>query len=448
MAIKSMTEGKPGRLIFGFSIPLMAGNVFQQLYTTVDTMVVGQALGVRGLAAFGADDWLAWMMLGIVQGAAQGFSIRMTHEFGARDEKALRKTIGNSIIIALLFSLFLVVLGQIFAAPALHLLNTKPEVFPDAITYLRLYYWGAPIMMMYNLAASILRALGDSRTPLHAMIVASITNIILDILFVMVWGWGIAGAAIATMIAQFVSVLFCLYFMRRIELIRLHKSDYKVEMKRARNLLFLGLPMAFQNVMIAVGGMVIQAIVNGYSIAFIAGITAINKLYGLLEIAATSYGFAMVTFTGQNLGAGKKERISQGVHGGLIISVLTSITVAAMMFVFGREIIGIFISGTPSEVKEAIGVGYEYLKVMSVFLPVLYCLHVIRSTIQGIGNTILPMISGVSEFVMRTMSILILPSLIGASGVYFAEVSAWFGAMFVLVPSYFALMKSVNVFHK
>lgn len=444
VSVKDMTKGNPGKLILGFSIPLMAGNVFQQLYTTVDTMVVGQVLGVSGLAAFGADDWLSWMMLGIVQGAAQGFAIRMTHEFGAKDEKALRKTVGNAVILAIAFSLVMVLIGQLLAAPALHLLRTKEQVFPNAITYLRLYYFGAPVMMMYNLFASMLRALGDSKTPLNAMIVASITNIGLDVLFVMGFHWGIAGAAIATIIAQVVAAVFCLIVMRKISILHLKKSDFQMDISRAKNLLYLGMPMAFQNIMIAVGGMVIQAVVNGFSIAFIAGITAINKLYGLLEIAATSYGFSMVTYTGQNLGAGQKKRIRQGVRDGLVISVLTSLVMMVVMFVFGRAIVGIFISGTPSEVKEAIEVGYSYLKVMSIFLPVLYCLHVIRSAIQGVGNTLLPMLSGVSEFIMRTASILLLPALIGESGVYFAEVSAWFGAMFVLVPSYFIIIGRIT----
>lgn len=439
--IQSMTEGKPAKLIFTFALPLMVGNVFQQLYTVVDTMVVGKYLGVGALAALGAADWMNWMMLGIVQGFTQGCAIRMSREFGAGNYPRLRDVIGNAGVLSALFSLLLVGAGQLAARPVLVLLQTPGDILGDALLYLRIMYLGVPVMMAYNLLACVLRSLGDGKTPLQAMAVASVTNIALDLLFVMVFQWGIAGAAAATLIAQVVSGLFCLYHIGKLEVLRLSRDNLRLQKEVAPQLLGLGFPMAFQNCIIAVGGMIVQFVVNGSGVVFIAGFTATNKLYGVLEIAATSYGYAMITYVGQNLGAGRHRRIRQGVRSALAIAAATSLVIAAVMLVFGRAILGCFISGTPREVEQAMETAYFYLAVMSVGLPVLYVLHVVRSAIQGMGNTALPMASGVVEFIMRTATALYLPLAVGEVGIFFAEPAAWLGADVVLAVSYFAVAK-------
>ena len=209
-------------------------------------------------------------------------------------------------------------------------------------------------------------------------------------------------------------------------------------------LLSLGSPMAAQNAIIAIGGMIITAVVNGYGVAFIGGYTAANKLYGILEIAATSYGYAMITYVGQNLGAEKYDRIRQGMGRAVAISLVTSAAIALVMLVFAESIVGSFISGTPAEVAEAIKFGCQYLSIMSICLPVLYILHVTRSAVQGMGNTVLPMVSGISEFVMRTGGVLLLPAVMGETGIFLAEVLAWLGADLILVPSYFITMKKIS----
>lgn len=313
--IKNMTEGKPVFLIISFALPLMVGNVFQQLYTVVDTMVVGKALGVGALAALGAADWLNWMMLGTIQGLTQGFGILMAQEFGAGRHERLRKVVGNATVLSALGALLLLIAGQLVARPVLVLLQTPEEIIGNALLYLRIMFLGIPIVMAYNFLATILRSLGDGKTPLHAMIVAALTNIALDLLFVLVFGWGIAGAAVATLIGQLVSSLFCLWHIRKIEMLALKKPDFCMEGYLGKKLLYLGSPMALQGVIISVGGMIVQFVVNGFGVLFIAGFTATNKLYGVLEVAATSYGYAMVTYVGQNLGAGKIDRIRKGVRG-------------------------------------------------------------------------------------------------------------------------------------
>lgn len=442
--IKNMTDGKPGKLIFAFAIPLMAGNVFQQLYTVVDTMVVGKFLGVQALAALGAADWLNWMMLGIIQGFTQGFGIQMAQDFGAEDFKRLRKTVGNSVLLTLISALLLVLLGQLIARPILQILQTPPEIIRYTLLYTRIMFAGVPIVMAYNLLACILRALGDSKTPLRAMILASLLNIGLDVLFVFVFRWGIAGAAIATLIAQVFSSIFCFRHIRHIEILRLSKEDYHLEGLLSKKLLGLGFPMAFQNAIIAIGGMIVQAVVNTFGVIFIAGFTATNKLYGLLEIAATSYGYAVVTYVGQNLGAGKVKRIRTGTWSAVLLACLTSLGIAAVMILFGRPIVGSFLSGTPEQVAEAMKTAYHYLVIMSVCLPILYVLHVVRSAIQGMGNTFLPMLSGIAEFIMRTGSALLLPGLLGETGIFYAEVLAWLGADMVLIPSFFIVIHKIQ----
>lgn len=443
--IKSMTEGKPGKLIFTFALPLMAGNVFQQLYTVVDTAVVGKYLGVKALAALGASDWLNWMMLGIIQGFTQGFAILMAQEFGAGHHDRLRKVIGSSGILSAAFAILLVAAGQLIAKPVLLLLQTPEAIMGGTLLYLRIMFLGIPIVMAYNLLACILRSLGDGQTPLYAMVVASLANIALDLLFVMVFNWGIAGAAAATLIAQLISSIYCLYHISKIQIMRFTKKDFRPENGLFGKLLGLGFPMAFQNCIIAIGGMIVQFVVNGAGVIFIAGFTATNKLYGLLEIAATSYGYAMITYVGQNMGAGKTERIHRGMRSAVALALVTSLCIGAAMLVFGRLILSCFISGTPEEVEQTMKIAYFYLAIMSICLPILYILHVVRSAIQGMGNTLLPMLSGIAEFVMRTSTALLLPLAVGETGIFFAEIAAWIGADIILVISYFITVKKLPV---
>ena len=442
--IKDMTTGKPLPLIISFALPLMVGNIFQQLYTVVDTMVVGKALGVDALAALGATDWLYWMLLGMIQGVTQGFGILMAREFGAKQYENLRSVIGSSVTLAALATVLFLILGQAVAKPVLQLLNTPAEIMDGSLLYLRIMFLGIPIVMAYNLLATILRSLGDGQTPLQAMIIAALSNIALDLLFVLVFHWGIAGAATATLIAQGISSIYCLLRIRKIDFMTLKTHHFTLKPAMAGRLLSLGSPMAAQNAIIAIGGMIIQGVVNGYGVAFIGGFTAANKLYGVLEIAATSYGYAMITYVGQNLGAAKIHRIKSGMGWATAVALATSALIATVMLLLGQSIIGAFISGTPAEVADATKVGYTYLSIMSICLPVLYILHVTRSAVQGMGNTVLPMVSGIAEFIMRTGGVLILPALMGENGIFIAEVLAWLGADMILVPSYFVMLKRIS----
>ena len=346
-----------------------------------------------------------------------------------------------SWVLSAISALVLVALGQVAVVPILGLLQTPDAIKGNTVLYLRIMFGGVPIVMAYNLFAGMIRSLGDSKTPLYAMIVASCINISLDLLFVLVFHWGIAGAAVATLIAQVFAAGYCLWHLRKIPILNMQREDFRLDWSQAGQLLQLGFPMAFQNAIISVGGMIVQSVVNGFGMIFIAGFTATNKLYGILEIAATSYGYAMISYVGQNLGARKIERIRAGQRAAIGLAMATSCIIAAVMIGFGRWIVGCFISGTPQEVEAATQVAYRYLVIMSGCLPVLYVLHVTRSCVQGMGNTVLPMLSGVSEFVMRTGAALLLPMAMGQAGIFYAEVLAWAGADLILVPSYFVVSK-------
>ncbi len=442
--IRTMTEGNSAKIIFFFALPLMFGNIFQQMYTVVDTMIVGQALGVQALAALGAADWLNWMVLGSIQGISQGFAILMAQEFGAGNIKQLQKVIGSSVILSAAASILFLIVTQSIALPVLEILQTPEEIMGMSLLYLRVMFLGIPVVMAYNVLASILRALGDGKTPLYAMVVASFINIALDLLFVLVFHWGIAGAAAATVIAQLCSSLYCFSAIRKITIFSFEKEDFHADGVICKKLLSLGAPMAFQNAIIAVGGMIVQFVVNGFGVLFIAGFTATNKLYGILEIAATSYGYAMVTYVGQNLGAGRIKRIRHGVRNAMIIAVLTAFAITVVMLLFGKGILGCFISGTPEEFDATMQIAFHYLAIMSVCLPVLYILHVLRASLQGMGDTMLPMMSGVAEFVMRTGSAILLPALMGEEGIFYAEILAWIGADVILIWSYFFRIRGVE----
>lgn len=432
-----MTQGSPLRLIITFALPLMAGNVFQQLYTVVDTAVVGQVVGVGALASLGAADWLNWMVLGIIQGLTQGFSILMAQNFGAEDHRGLSRSIGTSVTLCVISAAVLLLGSQLAAEPVLRLLNTPADIMDGALLYLRIVFGGIPVIMAYNLLASILRALGDSKTPLYAMIVAALINVVLDLLFVMGFHWGIAGAAAATVIAQFFSSVYCFRNVRRITIIRLEKGDLKPTRELTGILMKLASPIALQNAIISVGGMVVQAVINRYGMLFIAGFTATNKLYGILEIAATSYGYAVTSYVGQNLGGGLVGRIKQGMRAATLVALGTSAVIAGAMLLFGNFFLRLFISGTPEEIDTSMQIAYHYLAIMSVCLPILYMLHIYRSALMGLGDTVVPMLSGFAEMAVRIAVALFLPMLMGQEGIFFAEVGAWTAAAILLVAAYF-----------
>ena len=444
MQTKDMTSGSPAGLILRFALPLMLGNVFQQFYTFVDTMVVGQALGVKALAALGAAEWLTFLMFGLVQGLVQGFSLVMARQFGAGDDKGLKKAVAGAVWLSLGAAVLFTALGQLMLRPVLQLLRTPAEIIDLTLIYLRILYASLPVAFAYNLLAALLRALGNSKTPLQAMTLSSFCNIALDLLFVFGFGWGIQGAAAATVLAQLLAACFCFVKLRGSGLFSLGNKEYYPDRDVIKEQLKLGLPMGLQNMITAMGGLIVQSVINGFGVLFIAGYTAANKLYGLLEIAASSYGYAMSTYSGQNMGAARYDRIGKGLRAANLIGAATALLMSAIMVFFGKPVLGCFLTGDSVTVEGAMRIGYHFLLVLAVFFPFLYILYVTRSCIQGMGNSPLPMISSIVQLVMRTGCALLLPALIGESGVFYGEVCAWLGADLLLAFSYFYCMKKLR----
>ena len=434
----NMTEGRPVRLLLVFALPLMFGNVFQQLYTVVDTAIVGRGVSLDALAAVGAVDWLCWLILGLALGFSQGFAVKMSQDFGADDREGLRRTIGASARLSVIIAVVTVAASEAALPLFLRLLRVRPELAGMSDLYLRILFAGTPIVLFYNFCASVLRAVGNSRTPLIAMIIASVTNIGLDLLTVFVFGWGIAGAAGATLAAQALSGVICAVSIARTPELRFGREHLRRDRALTRRLLALGLPVALQNTVISVGGVVVQTIVNGYDVAFIAGFTATNKLYGLLEIAALSYGYAVTTYVGQNFGARRADRVRAGMRAGVLLSLVTAAVIAGAMILWGRQATMLFLSSEDPAVELAAGrTAYRYLVIMSAALPVLYLLYLYRAALQGMGDTVIPMVSGIVEFVMRVGVAVIVFFTGHRNNIFFSEVTAWIGAALLLGIAYY-----------
>ena len=441
--VKSMTQGKPGKLIFFFAIPLMLGNMFQQFYTIADTLIVSRVLGVNALAALGAADWYNYMMLSVVQAIAQGFSILLALDFGAEKYAHLKKATAHAISLSVILTLLLTAAAQLSLNPVLALLRTPQEVRPMTFLYLRIIFAGIPAQMLFNFGASVLRALGNSRSPLHAMVFSSFMNIGLDLLFVLVFHFGIAGAAVATVMSQAASGIWCLLVIRKIPYLRISRQDFQREKGLDGRLLFLSVPMVLQNVLISVGGMIVEYVANGMGVTFVAGFTATNKLYGAIEMAAVAYGYSMVTYMGQNYGAGRSDRIRKGYRSAILIAIATGAVLGYGMILAGHAVTGAFLTGNSAEANQARQIAFHYLFIVCSTLPILYVLHVTRSALQGLGDTVMPMVSGVAEFAMRTFMALVMTGVLGGVSIMYGEVVAWIGADLILAGALIGRFKKL-----
>lgn len=432
-----MTAGSPARLILSFAWPLILANVGQQLYMVVDASIVGRGVGVKALAAVGSTDWSYWLVLWTITGLTQGFSVFVARHFGHGDYGQMNRAIAVSAVLCAAIGAALTVAGLVAARPLLVLLDTPADILDGAETYLSTMFAGTLAVAAYNLAASILRAFGDGASPLHAMFMAAFVNLGLDLLFVLALGLGIFGAALASVIAQLASFAYCLWQISRIECVRIGKRELAPGQGTAKALLLFGLPIAVQYTVIAVSGMVLQSAVNGQGTAFVAGFTATNKLYGLLESTAIALGFAFSTFFAQNYGAGNKGRVRDGVKVGLKIAVALALAVAGLMAAFGGTLLLAFIDAAESEGAVAWQVAWHYLTVMSGCLVVLYAIHVYRNALQGLGVAKWSMFSGFAECAIRGLMATAAVSWAGREALFFTEPAAWLGALaFIMLPYY------------
>lgn len=447
---RDMTTGSPTKHILLFCLPIIAGNAFQQLYSLVDSFVVGQ-LSVDSLNAVASAGWLDWTVLSLAIGLAQGFAIQVAQSFGAGDHRQMQRAIGQSLLLSVVTVVVVEALAQIFIRPVLVLMDMPEQTIDMTESYLRIIYAGLPLVMGFNLFGGFLRSVGDSTTPLVAMTIAALTNIVLDVVLVLYTPLGVNGAAIATVSAQGLSCLICLIAVVRMPLMRVRREDLRVDGAMCRRLMTLGIPIAFQNLIISIGGLVLQKIVNGlrYVLAagynFVAGFNTTSRLVGLIEMAGASLGNAVGTFAGQNLGAGRLDRVRLGMRRAAQIGVGLGLFVGLVMVLFGKGLLGLFLTDEdPQKVADVLAIAYRYLVVMSVGLPMLYLLFGYRTTLQGVGDTFIPMVSGFVELVMRILCALVLPGLMGEWGVYIAEIAAWVGAAVLLMWGYYRRMRALE----
>ena len=434
---RDMTTGSPTRHLIFFTLPIIAGNAFQQLYSLVDSFVVGQ-VSVDALTAVASAGWLDWLVLSLAIGLAQGFGIQVAQSFGAGDYDELHRAVGQSLILSVATVVVVELLAQVFIWPILVMMDMPDLTIRMTESYLRIIFAGLPLVMGFNLFSGFLRSVGNSVTPLIAMICAALTNMVLDVLFVMGFGWGVEGAALATISGQGLSCLICLIAVLRTPVMHISRSDLRFDGKMCARLMKLGIPISFQNLIISIGGLALQKVVNGFRYAFVAGFNAANRLVGLLELAGASLGNAVGTFAGQNLGAGRIDRVKLGQRRAAQLSILLGVLVGGVIILFGKAILGLFITDSdPVKVAETLEVAYQYLTVMCIGLPMLYLLFTYRTTLQGIGDTFIPMVSGFVELVMRIACAVALPLVMGEWGIYLSEIAAWVGAAILLMWGYY-----------
>lgn len=442
---KDMTQGSPTKLILLFMLPILAGNVFQQLYSLVDTLVVGRVEGVTALAAVSSAGWLDWTMLGLAMGLAQGFAIQIAQCFGAGDQEDLRRSLGQSLTLSVLVVVVLEIVAQLLLRPVLTLMNAPADTYELSCIYLRIVFGGLPVVMGFNLLAGFLRSVGNSRTPLIAMTSAALFNIALDILFVAGFGWGVVGVATATVISQGISCIICLVSVLRLPILRISRSHLRLTRDVTGRLMRLGIPISFQNFIISVGGLVLQGVVNAQGFIFMAGYSAAGRLQGLVELAGTALSAAVGTFTGQNIGARKLDRVKLGLRKSVQIAAVLALITASIVLIWGKPMLKLFIEDDPAIVEQVLIYGYRFLIFMGSGLIALYMLFVYRSTLQGLGDTFIPMISGIVELFMRIGGALLLPLMIGEWGIYLAEIMAWIGAAVLLIWGYYKRIHNMSM---
>lgn len=442
--IKDMTVGKPIGLIIKFMIPLIGANFMQQLYIFADSIIVGQGVGVEALAAIGATDWANCFVLWALSGFADGCAVLIAMRFGEKDYIAMKKSVNMAVILGFSISVIMSMAGIIAVKPLMTLLKTPENIYADAVLYMTIYYAGSFAIMLYALGAGILRALGDSTTPFKATLIASLMNIALDLIAVYILNTGVGGACAATVISQFAAGCYCFYKAMGIDILINTKVEKRIYKDVIVNLSKLGFPMAVQMSFIAIGGMILQSVINTFGFEFVAGFTATNKLNLVMEGIAMALGSAMATYMAQNRGARRLDRIEEGMKSALGIAIIVSLAIAAFLFIFGKPVLMMFISSDSVTEAKVLNIAYRYLTTMCSFIILLYLLHVYRQSIMGLGNAFIPMLSGFGEFAFRILPALLLTRTLGSSVLFFAEPSAWFGADLVLVIPYYVIVKKLK----
>ena len=439
---RDMTEGKILRQVIPLAVPLLLANMGQQLYMIVDGSIVGRGIGAKALASVGASDWCYWLILWSSLSLTHGFSTFVSRFFGRHDYSKMNRVITNGAVLTFVIGGVLTVVGLLVSRPLLELLHTPGDIIDDAVIYIRTMLSGTLIVAAYNFTAAILRALGNGKAPLVAMGIAALVNIGLDLLFVLVFQWGIFGAAIASVLAQFLSFLYCLHRIRWIEIIRITREDWKMDWPLSFRMLAFSIPIAVSFIIVAVSGIILQSTVNKLGSIYVAGFTAPNKLYGILEATSLALGQAFATFLSQNYGAGKFDRVKEGTRKGVLLALLMALAVTALIVPFIRPLLSCFIDASEKDAAAIMAVAWKYMFIMTVSIVLVYPIHIYRGALQSVGNSIWPMISGFAESLARALMGTAAVVLISTEAIFYAEPVSWlFALLFVIVPYYLVRRK-------
>ena len=437
---RDLTEGRPLKLILSFALPMLFGVLFQQLYSFVDTAVVGRFLGAERLAAVGATGSVNFLVIGLCLGLCSGFSIPIAQAFGARDEKEVRRCVWHAVVLSTVLSIVFAVLSTVLCRPLLRLMNTPEEILDASARYISIIFAAIPCCILYNMAGGILRSLGDSRTPVIFLVIASLINIALDLFLIIVCGMDVAGAAVATAVSQLLSGIGCVVVMiRRFPILHLSREDRRFDPALARKMLGTGLPMGLQFSITAIGSVIVQWSVNGLGVNAVAAISGAAKLSMFFACVFDALASTMATYAGQNMGARKLDRIHQGLRCTSVMGIAYCVAAFGVAALFARPLLGLFIDAEAA--PEVMAMGTRYLMINAAFYIPLLFVNIVRLSIQGMGFTRVAMLAGLSEMVARTVVALFVVPALGFTGACLANPAAWIMADLFLIPCYFHLMK-------
>lgn len=440
---KEMTSGASFPLILNFTLPLLLGNLLQQTYSLMDAAIVGKYLGINALASVGASTSVVFLILGFCTGCCSGFSIPVAQKFGARDYVTMRRFISVSLKISGVMSVAIAIITSLLCAFILRTMQTPENIFDGAYIYLLITFIGIPSIFFYNLLSGIIRALGDSKTPFWFLLLSSVLNIILDLFCIIVLGWGVAGAAIATVFSQGVSSVLCyIYMNRKYEILKTTPSERRFRSDIARQLLGIGVPMGLQFSITAIGSIMLQSANNALGTACVAAFTAAMRIKMFFMCALDSLGIAMATYSGQNYGAGKPIRIWQGIKSSYVMMLVYVAAINIIIWCFAEKFALLFIDPSETEVIKDTAL---FLHINLSFFPLLGSLIILRYTIQGAGYTKLAMFSGVSEMVARIMVSLVVVPLFGYLGVCYGDPTAWLFANLFLTPAFIYVYRRLKL---
>ncbi|GHU78146.1 MATE family efflux transporter [Spirochaetia bacterium] len=438
---KNLTVGNPALLILAFTMPLLIGNLFQQFYSMADTFIVGNTIGVNALAAVGCTGSIIFLILGFIFGFTAGTSIITAQRFGAGDMAGVRRSFAASLVLGIILTIIITAVSVVAARPLLVALRTPEEILEDARLYIMIIFWGSGAVVLFNIFSSVMRAVGDSRTPLIFLVIACIINIILDYLFILGFRMGVEGAAIATVIAQLIAGLLCIpVIIKKLPMLALTGADWKVSGVELKEHIRVALPMGFQMSIIAIGVVALQFALNGLGTTAVAAFTAAQKIDQFAGMPLNSFGAAMSTYTAQNYGARRIDRIRNGVIQCFLMTAVFSILIGVLFILTGTYLAAIFIGSNP----EAVALAHTYLVITSCFYILLAFLLIIRQTLQGLGDSLFPTLAGIAELVMRMFAAITLSQFFGFTGLCFANPLAWFGACIPLGIAFILAMKKLN----